>query len=235
MHNSFDGQLALVTGAGRGIGAAIAEALADAGAHVLLTARKTAELEAVAAAIAERGGQATVAPADITAPETAGRLAQAVGERWGKLDILVLNAGMLGALSPTQDLDGKEWNKVLTTNLLAPQALIAGFHALLHASGNARVIGVTSSVGAEPRAFWGGYGASKAALDCLLGSYAEEQRHLDRIRVAIVDPGATRTLMREQAFPGEDPASVKAPQLVGKAVARLLAEDFKSGIRVRLQ
>jgi len=231
---NLEGQLAFVTGAGRGIGAAIAQALAAAGAHVLLTARKTAELEEVASTITVAGGQATVAPADITAPETAGRLAQAVGERWGKLDILVLNAGMLGALTPVQDVDGKEWNKVLTTNLLAPQALIAAFHPLLHASGDARVIGVTSSVGAHPRAYWGGYGASKAALDCLLRSYAEEQRHLGRIRVAVVDPGATRTKMREQAFPGEDPASVKPPETVGEAVARLLSEPFETGLRVRI-
>lgn len=231
---SLSGQVALVTGAGRGIGAAIAEALAAQGAEVVLTARNAGNLEAVADRITRANGHAVVAPADLTQPETAGKLAAAIGGRWGKLDMLVLNAGLLGDLSPVQDLDGKNWRDVITTNLLAPQALIAAFHPLLHTSGSARVVGITSSVGAQSRAYWGGYGASKAALDCLLGSYADEQRHLGRIRVAIVDPGATRTLMREQAFPGEDPASVKAPEVVGEAVARLLAEPFETGVRVRL-
>ena len=230
----LQGQVALVTGASRGIGAATARALAAAGAHVLLTARTAGDLEAVAAEIEVAGGQATVAPTDLAQPETAARLAQAVEARWGKLDLLVLNAAMLGSLTPVQDVDGKEWNQVLTLNLLAPQALLAAFHPLLNASGAARVIGVTSSVGAQPRAFWGAYGASKAALDCILGSYAEEQRHLGRVKVAIVDPGATRTTMRVRAFPGEDPSDVKPPEVVGEAIARLAGENFETGLRVRL-
>ena len=234
MNEALTGQLALVTGASRGIGAAAARALAAAGAHVLLTARTAADLETVAAEIEAAGGQATVAPADLTQPETAGRLAAAVEARWGKLEMLVLNAGMLGSLTPVQDVDGKEWNGVLTLNLLAPQALLAACHPLLNASGRGRVVGITSSVGAAPRAFWGAYGASKAALDCLLGSYAEEQRHLGRVKAAIVDPGATRTVMRVRAFPGEDPATVKGPEVVGAAVARLVVEDFETGVRVRV-
>ncbi len=234
MAGPLSGEYALVTGASRGIGAATAEALAAAGAHVILTARTAKDLEAVEDRIFENGGSATIAPLDLTDGESIGRLAVAVSERWGKLDILVLNAAMLGTLAPVQHFDAKEFASVLTLNVGAQQAMIAAFDPLLQKSGKARVIGLTSSVGASPRAFWGGYGASKAAFDTLLGAYGEEQRNLGKVRVAIIDPGATRSAMRAKAYPGEDPASLKGPEAVGARIAALAAEGFEPGHRERV-
>jgi NAD(P)-dependent dehydrogenase (short-subunit alcohol dehydrogenase family) len=160
----FAGKLALVTGASRGIGAATAEALAAAGAHVILVARTASALEEVEERIHKDGGSATIAPLDLTDGEGIGKLAVAVAERWQKLDILVLNAAMLGSLTPVQDIDPKEYSRLLSLNLLANQALIAAFDPLLKRADKADIIALTSSVGADPRAFWGAYGSSKAAL-----------------------------------------------------------------------
>jgi len=230
----FEGRLALVTGASRGIGAATAEALAKAGAHVLLTARNGESLEAVEERIHEAGGSATIAPLDLTDGEAIGKLAVAVAERWKKLDILVLNAAMLGSLTPVQDLDPKEFAKTFSLNVLANQALIAAFDKLLRKSDKAEVVAVTSSVGAEPRAFWGGYGASKAALDTLVGAYADETAFTGKLRVHIVDPGATRTRMRQLAFPGEEPESLKPPEVVAEAIVERLLGDAATGGRLRV-
>ena len=232
MMGAFDGQIALVTGASRGIGAATAQELAARGAHVVLTARTAKDLETVEDAIFASGGSATIAPLDLTDGDSIGRLAVAVKERWGKLDILVLNAAMLGTLTPVPQIDGNDFNRILTLNLLAQQAMIAAFDGLLRASDRARLVAITSSVGAAPRAFWGGYGASKAALENLVTSYGEEMRNISSLKVAIVDPGKTRTAMRAKAYPGEDPASVKEPAVVADAIAKLLAEDFVTGLRI---
>src|SRR5215218_141272 len=211
----FDGKLALVTGASRGIGAATSEALAAAGAHVILVARTSSALEQVEERIHQAGGSATIA-----------KLAGAVAERWNKLDILVLNAAMLGSLTPVQDIDPKEYSRLLSLNLLANQALVAAFDPLLRKADSADIVALTSSVGNEPRAFWGAYASSKAALEALLGAYADEVEYLGRIRVHVVDPGATRTRMRANAFPGEEPESVKPPETVATAILELLsAED----------
>ncbi|HYJ53808.1 MAG TPA: SDR family NAD(P)-dependent oxidoreductase [Allosphingosinicella sp.] len=235
MPGSFDGRLALVTGAGRGIGAAIAEALAAEGAHVVLTARTAAELEAVEERIHAAGGSATIAPMDLTAPDSVAKLALAIASRWEALDMLVLNAAMLGTLTPVAQIDGKEFNKLLTLNLLAQQALIAAFDPLLRKSAAGRVIGVTSSVGQHPRAYWGAYGATKAGLEALVLAYGAEVQNLAPLKVAILDPGATATQMRARAFPGEDPATVKAPGVVAEALVELLRGDFESGYRLDLK
>jgi NAD(P)-dependent dehydrogenase (short-subunit alcohol dehydrogenase family) len=234
MTGPFQGKLALVTGAGRGIGAAIAERLAADGAHVVLTARTAAELEAVEERIHAAGGAATIAPMDLTAGDGIARLAEAIAGRWQRLDLLVLNAAMLGTLGPVAQIDGKEFNKVLTLNLLAQQALIAAFDPLLRGSEAGRVVAVTSSVGAAPRAYWGAYGASKAALETLVLAYGQEIGNVTPIKVAIVDPGATATTMRARAFPGEDPATLKPPAAVAEAVAALLERDFESGYRLEV-
>ena len=218
----FAGKLALVTGASRGIGAATAEALADAGAHVILIARTASALEAVDDRIHEAGGTATIAPLDLTDGESIGKLAQAVSERWEALDILVLNAAMLGSLTPVEHIDPKEYGRILGTNLLANQAMIAAFDPLVRRSERAEIVALTSSVGSEPRAFWGAYGSSKAALETLLTAYADETQHSGRIRVHIVDPGATRTRMRQLAFPGEEPESLKLPEVVASAILERL-------------
>ncbi len=231
----FEGKLALVTGASRGIGAAIAEALAKAGAHVILVARTAAALEEVEEQIHDAGGTATIAPLDLTDGESIGKLAVAVAERWSKLDILVLNAAMLGSLTPVQDIDPKEYSRLLSINLLANQALVAAFDPLLRRAEKAEVVALTSSVGSEPRAFWGAYGSSKAALETLLGAYADETEFTGRLRVHIVDPGATRTRMRALAFPGEEPESVKSPAVVADAIMERLRSGAVTGERVRVE
>jgi NAD(P)-dependent dehydrogenase (short-subunit alcohol dehydrogenase family) len=229
------GKLALVTGASRGIGAATAEALAAAGAHVILVARSAPALEAVEERIHHAGGTATIAPLDLTDGESLDRLAAAVAERWPALNIMVLNAAMLGSLTPVEHIDPKEYGRVLATNLLANQALIARFDPLLRRAERADVIGLTSSVGGQARAFWGAYGSTKAALENLLGAYADETAYTGRIRVHIVDPGGTRTRMRQLAFPGEEPDSVKPPEVVAQALLQRLLADPATGERVRVE
>lgn len=229
----LSGKLALVTGASRGIGAATAEALAREGAHVILVARTAKALEEVEDRIHAAGGSATIAPLDLTDGEAIGKLGAAVSERWGALDILVLNAAMLGSLTPVEHIDPKEYSRILTLNVGSNQALIAAFDQMLRKAGRADVIGVTSSVGHEPRAFWGAYGSSKAALENLLGAYADETEHTGKIRVQIVDPGATRTRMRQLAFPGEEPESVKPPEAVAEFILERLASVAQTGELVR--
>ena len=231
----LSGRLALVTGASRGIGAATAEALAAAGAHVILVARATSALEEVEDRIHQAGGTATIAPLDLTDGESIGKLAVAIGERWDKLDILVLNAAMLGSLTPVQDIDPKEYSRLLSINLLANQALIAAFDPLLKRADRADVIALTSSVGREPRAFWGAYGSSKAALETLLEAYADETEYTGKLKVHIVDPGATRTRMRANAFPGEEPESVKPPEVVARAIVERISADAPTGERLRVE
>lgn len=223
------GRVALVTGASRGIGAATAIALAVQGAHVVLTARTAGGLEEVEEAIFAAGGSATIAPMDLIETDSIPRLAAAVAERWGKLDILVLNAAALGTLSAVAAFDPKEVAKVLALNVSAQAALIGAFDGLLRKSDGARVIGVTSKVGRQPRAYWGLYGATKAAFENLLLSYADEVRNLTKVRVALLDPGATRTKMRARAYPGEAPESVKPPEEVAERIVAMLAEDFETG------
>jgi NAD(P)-dependent dehydrogenase (short-subunit alcohol dehydrogenase family) len=231
---NFAGKLALVTGASRGIGAATAEALAAAGAHVILVARSAPALEEIEERIHAAGGSATIAPLDLTEGESIGKLAGAIAERWEKLDILVLNAAMLGSLTPVQDIDPKEYSRILSLNLLANQALIAAFDPLLRKGETSDVVAITSSVGRTARAFWGAYGSSKAALEILLGTYADETDYTGRIKVHIIDPGATRTRMRALAFPGEEPESVKPPEAVAAAIIERLQAGAPSGERVRI-
>lgn len=232
---TFKGKLALVTGASRGIGAATAEALAREGAHVILTARTTGALEEVEDQIHAAGGSATIAPMDLTASDSIARLADAIGGRWPALDFLVLNAGMLGSLTPVAQIDGKEFGKVLTLNLVAQQALIAAFDPLLRKSEAGRLVAITSSVATKPRAYWGAYGASKAALEVLVRAYGDEIANISPVRTAIVNPGATATKMRAKAYPGEDPATIKQPAVIGDAIVDLLKSDFETGFRIDVE
>jgi len=229
------GKVALVTGASRGIGAATAEALGAAGAHVILVARTAAALEEVEDRIHAVGGSATIAPLDLADGESIARLGAAVAERWPALDVLILNAAMLGSLTPVQDIDPKEYSRLLTLNLLANQALLAAFDPLLRKAERAEVVALTSSVGSEPRAFWGAYGSSKAALEILLGAYADETEHTGKLRVHIVDPGATRTRMRALAFPGEEPETVKPPEVVAEAILERLGAEAPTGGKIRVE
>ncbi len=233
--SKFDGQIALVTGASKGIGAATAKRLAADGAHVILTGRDTKALEQVEEAIFDAGGAATIAPMDLADGDNIARLASALSQRWSALDLLVLNAGMLGSLGPVTQIDPQQFSSLITLNLMANQAMLAAFDPMLKASADARVVALTSSVGASPRAYWGAYGASKAAFDTLVTSYGEEVKNISKIRVAIVDPGATRTKMREKAYPGEDPDTLKAPSVVADAIADLVSRDFETGHRLRVE
>ena len=229
------GRIALVTGASRGIGAATARALADAGAHVVLTARTEAGLTEVEETIHKAGGSATIAPLDLTESGHIERLAEAIGARWGRLDILVHNAAVLGVLSPLSHVRDKDWAPVVDINITASFHLLRAFDGLLRASPAGRLVALTSSVARQPRAYWGPYAASKAALETLVDCYAEEVQNITHVRCAIVNPGATRTGMRAAAFPGENPETLKPPEAVGLAITRLLIDDFETGRRLDLK
>lgn len=230
----LSGQTALVTGASRGIGAATAKALAAAGAHVILVARKVKALEAVEDEIHAAGGTSTIAPVDLTEPDAVSRLASAIAGRWPTIDIMVLAAGYLPELTPASQMEPKQFNQALLINFVANQALIAGFDPLLRRAAAGRIIGLTSSVAATPRPYWGAYSSTKAAFENLLETYAAEVERLSPLRVAIVDPGATRTEMRARAYPGEDPQTVKAPEVVADRLVALLVEGFTTLHRERI-
>lgn len=213
-------KLALVTGASRGIGAAIARALASQGHHVILTARTEAGLIETEDAIHAAGGTATIAPLDLSKGEDIDKLAAAVAARWQALDLLVLNAAMLGTLSPLAHAAPREVEQLMALNVIAPWRLIRAFDGLLRL-GRGTVVAVTSSVGTRPTAYWGPYAASKAALEMLAATYAEEMKALG-VNVLILDPGGTRTAMRARAYPGEDPQTLKPPEAVATALVDAL-------------
>ena len=228
------GRTALVTGASRGIGAATAKELARAGAHVILVARKVKALEEVEDAIHESGGTSTIAPLDLTEPEAVTRLASAIAGRWQSLDVLCMAAAYLPELTPISQMEPKQFNQALLTNLVASQALLSNFDMLLRRAEAGRVIGFTSSVARGPRPYWGAYAVTKAGFENLLETYAAEVERISQVRVAIIDPGATRTEMRARAYPGEDPRDVKPPEVVASRIAALLAEGFTALHRERI-
>ena len=230
----FEDKLALVTGSSRGIGAEAAKALAKAGAHVILTGRDVKALEAVEDEIHDLGGSSTIAPVDLTEADGIVRLASAISGRWDKLDFLVISAAYLPTLTPVTQIDQKQFSQAITVNVLATQALLASFDPMLKRADAGRVIGLTSSVGSDARAYWAAYGSTKAAFESLLDSYAQEVEKIGNVRVAIVDPGATRTGMRAKAYPGEDPKTVKAPSVVGDRIVQMLVDDFATRHRERV-
>lgn len=234
MTKPFEGRLALVTGASKGIGAATAMALAETGAHVVLTGRDVKALESIEDRIHDSGGGATIAPVDLAESDGIARLASAIAGRWDKLDFLIISAAYLPTLSSVTQIDGKQFSQAVTTNLLATQALLANFDPLLKRAEAARVIGLTSSVGKDARAYWSAYGATKAAFDNLLDAYAQEVEKIGNVRVATIDPGATRTAMRAKAYPGEDPQTVKPPEDVAARIVELLVNDFPTQHRERV-
>lgn len=235
MTKRLEGRLALVTGASKGIGAATAKALAAEGVHVVLTGRDVRALEAVEDEIHEAGGNSTIAPVDLAEPDGIARLAAALSGRWDKLDYLVISAAYLPTLTSVTQIDGKQLSQAVTINVLATQSLLANFDPLLKRADGARVIGLTSSVGAAPRAYWAAYGSTKAAFDNILESYAAEIEKISKVRVAVIDPGATRTAMRAKAYPGEDPQTVKPPEAVANRIVELLVNDFTGFHRERVE
>ncbi len=228
------GQTALVTGASQGIGAATALALAKAGAHVILVARKVKALEAIEDQIHASGGTSTIAPVDLTEADAISRLAGAIAGRWEQLDILVLSAAYLPELTPLSQIEPKEYTKAIMTNVVATQALLSAFDPLLRRAKAGKIIGLTSSVGASPRPFWSAYGSTKAAFDNLLDSYGAEVEKLSELKVAIIDPGATRTQMRARAYPAENPENVKPPETVADRIVALVKDGFETGHRERV-
>lgn len=221
-------KLALVTGASRGIGAATAIRLAREGYHVILTARSESGLIATEDAIHAEGGSATIAPVDLTKGEDIDKLAAAIAGRWNGLDLLVLNAAMLGTLSPLAHATPKEFEAVMALNVTAQWRLIRAFDGQLRL-GRGTVVAVTSSVAGRAEAYWGPYSASKAALENLVGVYAAEMQALG-VNALIVDPGGTRTQMRAKAFPGEDPQTLKGPEAVADRIAEHLLSPRPAGL-----
>lgn len=213
MADRLANRLALITGASRGIGSAVARRFAREGAHVILVARTQGGLEEVDDAIRQNGGEATLVPMDLQDLEAIDRLAAVIGERYGKLDVLVGNAAVLGALSPMSHYEPKTWHQVLDINLNANWRLIRDFDAMLRASDAGRAMFVTSGVAREARAYWGPYAASKAALENMVRAWAVELEKTPA-RANLIDPGRVRTGMRRQAYPGEDPMLRPEPDAV---------------------
>ncbi len=214
-------RVALVTGASRGIGRALALELARDGAHVVALARTQGALEELDDEIQALGGAATLVPCDITDFDALDRLGAALFQRWGRLDVFVGNAGVLGPLSPLAHVDIKDWNRVMAVNVTANWRLIRSLDPLLRASGAGRVAFITSSAAHKAQPYWGAYGASKAALETLARTYAAEARG-DGVTVMIANPGRMRTRMRAQAMPGEDPSKLPAPEDFAKKCLPLL-------------
>ena|SRR6185295_179212 len=214
------GRLALITGATRGIGRAVALAYAREGAHVILAGRTVGALEEVDDEIREIGGGATLLTLDLKRQDKIDALGPTIYRRWQKLDILVGNAGILGPLSPLGHVPAETWDEVLQVNLTANWRLIRTLDPLLRASDAGRAIFVSSGVAARPRAYWGPYAVSKAALEALVRTYADEVANTP-VRVNLVNPGPTRTKLRAQAYPGEDPATLRTPEDIAEAFVRL--------------
>jgi NAD(P)-dependent dehydrogenase (short-subunit alcohol dehydrogenase family) len=219
-------RIALVTGASRGIGRATALALARAGAHVVAVARTVGGLEELDDAIRALGGSATLVPLDLKDVPGIARLAGALAERYQRLDVLVGNAGILGPLSPLDHVEPKAWDEVLAVNVTANWHLIRVMGPLLRRASAGRVVFVTSGIVACPRAYWGPYAISKAALEALARTYAAETVST-HVRVNLFNPGATRTRMRATAMPGEDPTGLKTPEPVAERIVELCLPQFQ--------
>ncbi|MDJ0949665.1 MAG: SDR family NAD(P)-dependent oxidoreductase [Alphaproteobacteria bacterium] len=220
------GRIALITGASRGIGAAVATRFAAEGAHLVLVARSQGGLEEVDDAVRAAGASATLVPLDLTDLEGVDRLGAALNERFGRLDVLVGNAAILGPLSPVHHIEAKAWDEVLRVNLTANWRLLRTCDPLLRQSEAGRAIFVTSGAGSSVFPFWGAYATSKAALEMMVKTYARETEKT-AIRANIVDPGVVATAMRAEAFPGEDPSRHPPPESVADAFLALALPSCK--------
>jgi NAD(P)-dependent dehydrogenase (short-subunit alcohol dehydrogenase family) len=218
-------RIALVTGASRGIGAATALALAKAGAHVVAVARTTGGLEELDDRIREAGGSATLVPLDLTDTAAMARLAAALDRRYQRLDVLVGNAGVIGASSPLGHVEPKVWDSVLAVNITANWHLIRVLDPLLQKSDAGRAVFLTSGAASHARAYFGPYSVSKAALDVLARTYAAETAST-KVRVNLFNPGPTRTRMRATVMPGEDPATLPKPEQVAEKIVGLCLPGF---------
>jgi NAD(P)-dependent dehydrogenase (short-subunit alcohol dehydrogenase family) len=224
-------RIALVTGASRGIGAAIAFELAQSGAHVVAVARTVGGLEALDDKIKAAGGSATLVPLDVKDRDGIARLALALNDRYRQLDVLVGNAGVLGPLSPLPHVETKDWDNLLAVNVTANWQLIRCMDPLLQRSQAGRAVFLTSSVAYLGRAYWGPYAASKTALDALVRTYAAENA-TTKVRANLFSPGPVRTRMYLSAFPGADPATLPTPEKIANAILPLCLPDCSENGRI---
>jgi NAD(P)-dependent dehydrogenase (short-subunit alcohol dehydrogenase family) len=220
MDKPLSNRIAVVTGASRGIGRAAALALAEAGAHIIALARTQGALEQLDDEIRARGSSATLVPVNLKDFDAIDRLGAAIYERWGKLDILFGNAGILGELAPIAHIDQPVWDEVMAINVTANYRLIRSLDPLLRASDAGRAIFVTSGAAHKCTAYWGVYSVSKAALEALVRTYAAETATTP-VKAMLLNPGPLRTAMRRTAMPGEDPLTLKTPEDLAPHVVRL--------------
>jgi|TARA_B100000315_G_scaffold260698_1_gene324191 NAD(P)-dependent dehydrogenase (short-subunit alcohol dehydrogenase family) len=215
------GRIAVITGASRGIGRATAKIFAAEGAHVILVARTQGGLEEVDDEIRAAGGTATLVPIDLTDYDKIDEMGATIFERYGKLDILIANAGLLGTMGPINHIDPKIWEQTMAVNVTVNWRLIRSFDPLLRQSDAGRAIFLTSAAAHYHRAFWGIYATSKAALEMMVGTYAQEILKTN-MTANLFNPGRTRTSMRAEAYPGEDPETVKAPEFTARQLVDLV-------------
>lgn len=235
MSKRLQDRIAVITGASRGIGRAVALGFAAEGAHVILVARTVGGLEEVDDEIRKIGGKATLVPLDLTDFDAIDRLGANIFERWGKLDILVANAGTLGVLTPVSHLEMKAWEKLVNTNMTANWRLIRSFDPLLKRSDAGRAIFVTSGAAQKNTPYWGGYAMTKAAMEALVKTWAAECANTN-VRVNLLSPGPTRTAMRKQAMPGEDQATLTKPaELVPLFIEMAMPDFTKNGEVIRYE
>lgn len=227
----MDGRIALVTGASRGIGRAVARRFAEEGAQVIALARSQAGLEELDDEVRAAGlPRLTLIVEDLTNLEAIDRIGVALFERFKKLDVLVANAGLLGELAPMHQIDPEEWDRVLKVNLTANFRLLRSFDPLLRASEAGRAIYVSSGAARGTRPYWGTYAVSKAGLEMMVRSYAAELEKVTNVRANLIDPGATRTKMRQMAYPGEHPDTLKPPEALTDLFVEMSRPEFtKSG------
>lgn len=219
-------RIAVITGASRGIGAATAKLFAAEGAHVILVARTQGALEEIDDDIRAAGGTATLVPMDLTDYDKIDQMGATIYERFGKLDILIANAGLLGTMGPINHVDPKIWEQTMAVNVTANWRLIRSFDPLLRLSEAGRAIFMTSHAAQVRRAYWGIYATSKAALDMMVGTYAEEIKQTN-VTANLFNPGRTRTSMRAEAYPGEDPETVKTPEFTAAQLVELVLPSCK--------
>lgn len=221
----LEGRIALITGASRGIGAAVAKRFADEGAQVILLARTQGALEEIDDEIRRGGGSATLVPLDLRHADAIDQMGFALFQRFGRLDILVGNAAVLGGLSPVGHFAVKDWNEVMAVNVTANWRLIRSLDALLRQSASGRAVFVTCGATRGVVPFWGAYAASKAALEAMARTWSAEVARTTELKINLVDPGIVRTRLRAEAFPGEDPLQHLRPEAVTDVFVDLASPD----------
>jgi NAD(P)-dependent dehydrogenase (short-subunit alcohol dehydrogenase family) len=227
MTKPLEGRIAVVTGASRGIGRAAALEFARAGAHVVALARTQGALEELDDEIRAAGSTATLVPLDLKDLDALDRLGAALYERHGRVDVLLGNAGLLGQLAPINQVDQGTWDAVMTVNLTANWRLIRSLDPLLRASDAGRAIFITSGAAHKAKAYWGPYAVSKAGLEVLARTWADEIRNITKVKVMLVNPGPLRTRMRASAMPGEDPATLKTPEDLAPKILQLALPSWQ--------